>query len=83
MQHFKALRIVSLILGFSLVAFGCATSKNQVNVPDRTAFIGTWNFAFDYDGENDHVQYVISADTVQYEYFVNGTSFSFTMSDIT
>jgi hypothetical protein len=30
MQQFKALRIISLILGFALVACGCATSKNQV-----------------------------------------------------
>jgi len=30
MHHFKALRSISLILGFSLVIFGCATSKNQV-----------------------------------------------------
>jgi hypothetical protein len=31
MQHFnKALRTVSLILGFAMVTFGCATSKNQV-----------------------------------------------------
>jgi hypothetical protein len=31
MQYFKALRIVSLILGFALVTFGCATGKNQVS----------------------------------------------------
>jgi hypothetical protein len=29
MQHLKALRTFSLILGFALVTFGCATSKNQ------------------------------------------------------
>jgi len=36
MQHFKALRTrtlfaISLILGFALVTFGCASSKNQVS----------------------------------------------------
>ena len=31
MQHFKALRTISLILGFALVTFGCATGKNQVS----------------------------------------------------
>jgi hypothetical protein len=30
MQHIKALRTISLILGFALVTFGCATGKNQV-----------------------------------------------------
>jgi len=32
MQHFKALRIISLILGFTLVTFGCATSKSNQSV---------------------------------------------------
>jgi len=34
MQHFRALRTISLILGFILVTFGCATSKNQVTNAD-------------------------------------------------
>jgi len=31
MQHFKALRTISLILGFVLVIFGCATGKSKVS----------------------------------------------------
>ena len=31
MQHFKAFKVFSLILGFALVTFGCATGKNQVS----------------------------------------------------
>jgi hypothetical protein len=81
-------------LGFALVTFGCATSKlvsgkNQVNAPDRTAFIGTWNYegvyegGDEYDGVNVHVQYVISADTVRYEFSKGDIDVSFTMSNIT
>jgi hypothetical protein len=32
MQNFKALRIISLILGFVLVTFGCTTSKSRQSV---------------------------------------------------
>jgi hypothetical protein len=31
MQHFKILRIISLILGFALVTFSCDVSNNQVS----------------------------------------------------
>jgi hypothetical protein len=87
MHHLKALRTrtkfaISLILGFALVTFGCATSKNLSD--PRTAFVGTWNWAFEGDlAENEYVQYVISADAVQYEFSVGDRHLSFTMSDIT
>ena len=34
MQHFKALRVISLILGFTLFVFGCATGENHVSGAD-------------------------------------------------
>jgi hypothetical protein len=89
MQHFKVLWTrtsfaISLILGFALVTFGCATGKNQVSDDPRTAFIGTWNWAFEDDlAEKEYVQYVISADTIQYDFSVEDRHLSFTMSNIT
>ena len=84
MQHFKAFKVFSLILGFALVTFGCATGKNQVRESDpRTAIIGTWNWAFEDDlAEKEYVQYVISADTVQYEFSIGDRQLSYTMSNI-
>ena len=84
MHQLNAFRTIFLIFGFALLTFGCATGKNQINENDpRAAFIGTWNFAFDFDDENDHIQYVISADKVQYNYSVGGTVLSYTISNIT
>ena len=34
MQHFKVLRTISILLVFSLVTFGCATSKNHASNTD-------------------------------------------------
>jgi DNA-binding CsgD family transcriptional regulator len=95
MQNLKALRtktggaislvlVIALVIGIAAVKF-VSGSKNQSSVSDpRSVFIGTWDWGIDgVLAENEYVKYVISADTVQFEFVVGDRNLSYTMTDIT